>query len=359
MNDQQIPESTIGDSSLRNGVAGASPAARRPSCAEGAPLVSRFATYQDLKRFLWEEYVPLPEEVTDPSLGFVAGASWAKRDAPRFYRVLRAVEGSVRPGGLLLDIGTYPGTFPRLARAAFGPSLRLSACGMTSSREFLNRLAEEGITFRTCNLDPMVCSPDSMVHSPVELPPGNVRESMPTGLPFEDDVVDIITCTEVVEHLFSLKTLLTEAARVLKPGGLLYITTNNIQHRAGLLRIFREGDTNLDDDVDQTTIWADATTPRRGHVRFYSIPLLARAADRAGLTLERAGYFQFFEDPDTIPWPDGGPLGPLRRRLRGHSDRPPIYLRLLARSLIHLGPRSLARRFDSYLEVTFRKVDPC
>jgi SAM-dependent methyltransferase len=321
-----------------------------PALARGT-LVAQFATYHDFKRFLWERYVPLPEEVTDPLEGFAPGAHWAKRHAPRFYRALRAVEPWVRAEARLLDIGTYPGSFPRLARAAFGPTLRIAACGMPVTREFPGRLAADGITFRACDLDPMV-------RSPVELPPGVAPEELPVGLPFESDSVAIITCMEVIEHLFSLKTILTESARVLRPGGILYITTNNIMNRAGLVRIFRAGDTNLDDDLDQTTIWTDTTTPRRGHVRFYSIPLLERAAARAGLVTHQARAFPHFEDPDTIVWLDRGPLGPLRRWLRGRGDRPPINLRLLARSLIYLGPRALSHRFDTHIELLFRKPGP-
>lgn len=43
-------------------------------------------------------------------------------------------------------------------------------------------------------------------------------------LPFEDDSFDVILCTEVLEHLFTPSVLLGELARVLKPGGKLFLT---------------------------------------------------------------------------------------------------------------------------------------
>ena len=99
-------------------------------------------------------------------------------------------------------------------------------------------------------------------------------EDVPRGLPYASGSIDIITCMEVVEHLFSLRTLITECYRVLSPGGILYITTNNVMDRVGLLRIFRTQDTNLDYQIDQTTIWSQESNSWRGHVPF-SAKLLA------------------------------------------------------------------------------------
>lgn len=314
----------------------------------GAPAM-RFRDYQAFKAFLEHEYAPLPEEVTSASEGYAPGANWAKRHAPRFFRALRAIEPEMGPGSRLLDIGTYPGSFPRLARACYGAGVQISACGMPGTHEFLGGLARDGIQFRACNLDPEVTSR-------VELPQGLSIDDLPRGLPFESNSIDVITCMEVVEHLFSLKTLLTECQRVLRPGGLLYITTNNIMDRVGLLRIFRSSDTNLDDQLEQTTIWSDDSSPWRGHVRFYSVKQLGRIGEQAGLAVWRSGHFQHFEDPDTLVWRDRGLLGQLRKWLRGRGDAPPVRLRIWLQSLIHLGPRSLSSRFNSHLELILRKA---
>ncbi|MFA6525930.1 MAG: class I SAM-dependent methyltransferase [Candidatus Buchananbacteria bacterium] len=44
-------------------------------------------------------------------------------------------------------------------------------------------------------------------------------------LPFEDGKFDIILCTEILEHLHSPQIAIKEMERVLKPGGLLLLTT--------------------------------------------------------------------------------------------------------------------------------------
>ena len=46
-------------------------------------------------------------------------------------------------------------------------------------------------------------------------------------LPFENDSIDIIVSLAVIEHIFNPDNFLTEILRVMKPGGILYITTPN------------------------------------------------------------------------------------------------------------------------------------
>lgn len=45
-----------------------------------------------------------------------------------------------------------------------------------------------------------------------------------TAIPFDDDSFDIVMSTEVLEHVFEPDRFLAEAARVLKPGGRLFLT---------------------------------------------------------------------------------------------------------------------------------------
>lgn len=44
-------------------------------------------------------------------------------------------------------------------------------------------------------------------------------------LPFEDHAFDVVLCAEVLEHLYSPERAVAEMHRVLKPGGLLVLTT--------------------------------------------------------------------------------------------------------------------------------------
>lgn len=52
-----------------------------------------------------------------------------------------------------------------------------------------------------------------------------VRVEPDAALPFGDGAFDLVLCAETIEHVRDLQTLLSEARRVLRPGGLLALTT--------------------------------------------------------------------------------------------------------------------------------------
>lgn len=301
----------------------------------------RFPDYRSLKTFLWEEYRANPEELPIDPRGYAPGTNWARRCAPRFHRALKSVAEYAGEGSVLLDIGGYPGSFVRLARACFGDTLRVLSCGMPLTDHLVGALRNDAIEFRPCNLDPDVVSP----------------LDLPVGLPFESESVDVITCMEVVEHLYSLRTLITESVRVLRPGGVLYITTDNVLNLDGLIRIFRSGETNLDHQLDQTTIWSDHRDQWRGHVRFYSTHQLVEAGRKGGLSVDRTRTFEHYEDPDVIDWDDHGLRGKVRRWLRGHGERSPFRIRRSLLGLRYLGLKSLSACYNNHIEVVLRKPD--
>lgn len=48
------------------------------------------------------------------------------------------------------------------------------------------------------------------------------------SLPYDDNSLDIITCCEVIEHIDNYRAFIRDARRMLKPGGLLVLTTPNV-----------------------------------------------------------------------------------------------------------------------------------
>lgn len=65
------------------------------------------------------------------------------------------------------------------------------------------------------------------------------------ALPFADQSFDLVTCTEVIEHLEHYRETLREMHRVLKPGGRLVLTTPNILNLKSRIRFFVYGFYNL------------------------------------------------------------------------------------------------------------------
>jgi SAM-dependent methyltransferase len=64
-------------------------------------------------------------------------------------------------------------------------------------------------------------------------------------LPYAGGAFDLVTCSEVVEHLENYRHLLREAHRVLKPGGIFIVTTPNVLNVYSRVRYLVSGFANL------------------------------------------------------------------------------------------------------------------
>jgi len=64
-------------------------------------------------------------------------------------------------------------------------------------------------------------------------------------LPYQNDKFDIVTLTEVIEHLEDFRAIMRETYRVLKPGGICVLSTPNILNLNSRLRNFWFGFADL------------------------------------------------------------------------------------------------------------------
>src|SRR5512140_694891 len=62
-----------------------------------------------------------------------------------------------------------------------------------------------------------------------------------TGLPYAAETFDVVLLVEVIEHLENHRAALSELARVLKPGGILILTTPNVMRIKSRLHFFLTG----------------------------------------------------------------------------------------------------------------------
>ena len=99
----------------------------------------------------------------------------------------------------------------------------------------LLRLAQERFALEQCACD----YTDAFIkYSAVSIDRINLDEQR---LPYSDSSFDLVTCVETIEHLENFRALLREIYRVLKPAGVVIITTPNILNLRSRLRFLTFG----------------------------------------------------------------------------------------------------------------------
>jgi SAM-dependent methyltransferase len=213
------------------------------------------------------------------------------------YRVFRATEEEnrrtilaaleQRAGARLLDLGTHDGDFTMRVAERLGAS---SVSGVELIEEHASVARGRGIEVRRADLD--------------------------EGLPFEDGAFDVVHANQVIEHVRRTDTFLRETRRVLAPGGLACISTNNLSswHNVFSLALgLQPMPTHVSDEV----ILGNPLNPLdgrphadlgRSHLRLFTGRALTELCAHHGLervSLRTAGYY---------------PLPPQVGRLAGRID---------------------------------------
>lgn len=106
----------------------------------------------------------------------------------------------------------------------------------------------------------------------------DVRQSDASGgIPFPDASFDLVTALDVIEHVDADEAILREAARVLRPGGMLAISTPAFQW-----------------------LWSHNDV-LNGHKHRYTAAELRERAERAGFRIRRLTYGFFLIFPMSAP----------------------------------------------------------
>ena len=87
-------------------------------------------------------------------------------------------------------------------------------------------------------------------------------------LPFEDSSFELVVCSDVLEHVRDVQLLLSEARRVLRPGGALAVTTPTHGRADGLAIVARGFERSFD--------------PLSPHLRFFTGRSLAGLLEAMG-----------------------------------------------------------------------------
>jgi len=101
-------------------------------------------------------------------------------------------------------------------------------------------------------------------------------------LPYADNQFDLVTFTEVAEHLENYRAILREIYRVLKPGGVVSITTPNVLNMKSRMRFLTTGFWSM---FGPLHVGETAIESAGGHITPIPYPYLAHALMSTGFLI--------------------------------------------------------------------------
>ena len=150
--------------------------------------------------------------------------------------------------------------------------------------EVLQALKPQGFLLRGTNFEPQGTAPPGLGLNGI---PIDYQVDLLNRLPYEDASFDVVLLVEVVEHLENHRIAIGELARILKPAGVLILTTPNIMRLSSRFHFFLSGYHK----TKRRFIPFD--TPLDQAYRFHNypidLPILYYLCKQNGLALERAG----------------------------------------------------------------------
>lgn len=201
--------------------------------------------------------------------------AWKCRD--RLHVALRSgLKPLAVPDPMIVDFGPFPGSLLRLLRRLDATNgARLFGAGLMMDAEFKAFMKQDSdVELFTVNLDPAGSQFRSKGYS--------------EKVPLPDASVDLVFALEIIEHLTSPYHLVAEAARILKSGGHVVLTTPNVTRIGNIFKLLigrtlndRLAPPGYDDPDDE---W-------RPHAREYAMHEITDMLRQAGFEVAEARFF--------------------------------------------------------------------
>ena len=258
--------------------------------------------------------------------GTPSGNYYWYRKRSEIVRLLRRHFRSVaRPDMTVIDLGCGSGTDLFLIRRALGVSGRF--IGIEASPTAL----------RTCELR-------ASYHEAADV--SFIKHDLTMDLPLRDEQIDLVYCSEVVEHLPDPDSLFAEVARILRPGGHLLLTTPNEpnilqrSYLSGRRRAMVRRRTAAEREETKKAAARTVATPLYGHISLRTAKAWDQAVSRYDLELVDFGR------------------GALVYGSSPRLDREPVLGGIfLVQAVLDVLPRSLIRGVSDQVIALYRRLE--
>jgi len=197
----------------------------------------------------------------------------------RFYKAISAafsLTGGSSP--VICDLGVFPGALIHILSEylkSMNRTPEFHGAGLYITEEF-SAYMRKNYSSQTyvVNFDP--ANPDLK------------HKNYPARTPLNDNSVDIVFATEIIEHLSNPGPLIEEAFRILKPGGVVVVTTPNITRIGNIFKLLAGISTN---DTLMPSGYSDPNDEWRPHYREYSTNELAGLFRTRGFEIAQKEHF--------------------------------------------------------------------
>lgn len=156
-------------------------------------------------------------------------------------------------------------------------------CG---SRALLGRHKAEGDVYHGCDF-PAQISGEADHYWSLDLNTTSVAETAPSGTRY-----DVIFCGEILEHLFSPDALLRDLHTLLRPSGILILSTPNLGYYVnrfllllGISPLYLEN--SAERKLGRKTRLLGQNNPTEGHIRLFTYGAAKDLIAREGFEIER------------------------------------------------------------------------
>lgn len=178
-----------------------------------------------------------------------------------------------RPNQIMLDLGCGEGNTTIELISALG----IKDCiGVDIDKESLNKASKKGIVVLQCNLN--------------------------TRIPLNDNSFDFIFSNQVIEHLINIDFYLSEIYRLLKPGGYVIISTDNLSSWHNILSLifgmqpFSDNISSIACIGNKFSIHRGKKSNPHGHIKLFSPLGLKEIIQIHNMRIERflgIGFYPF------------------------------------------------------------------